>query len=50
MLDFVRQKASGGKYFAESTGGAYAGFDFGQQEEPSRWLTFLVNRIEKRAG
>ena len=50
MLDFVRQKASGGKYFAESADGAYAGFDFGQQEEPSRWLTFLVNRIEKRAG
>jgi hypothetical protein len=50
MLDFVRQKASGGKYFAESIDGAYAGFDFGQQEEPSRWITFLVNRIERRAG
>jgi hypothetical protein len=50
MLDFVRQKASGGKYFAESTDGAYAGFDFGRQEEPSRWLTFLINRVEKRAG
>ena len=50
MLDFVRQKASGGRYFAEFTDGAYAGFDFGQKEEPSRWLTFLVNRIEKRVS
>jgi hypothetical protein len=50
MLDSVRRKASGGKYFAESTDGAYSGFDFGQQAEPSRWLTFLVNRVEKRAG
>jgi len=49
MLEFVRGQASGGKYFAEFTDGAYAGFDFGQQAEPSRWLTFLVNRIEKRA-
>ncbi len=50
MLDSVHRKASGGKYVAESTDGAYAGLDFGQQEEPSRWLTFLVNRVEKRAG
>ncbi|MFC1942000.1 hypothetical protein ACFLWU_02145 [Chloroflexota bacterium] len=50
MLDFVRQKASGGKYFAESTDGAYSEFDFGQQKEPSRWLTFIINRIEKQAG
>jgi hypothetical protein len=51
MLDFVRQKASGGRYSAELTdGAAYAGFDFSQRAEPSRWLTFLVNRIEKRAS
>ncbi len=48
MLDFVQQKARQGKYFAESTDGSYAEFDFGQQAEPSRWLTFLINRIEKR--
>ncbi len=50
MLDCVHQKASGGKYYAESTDDAYAAFDFGQMKEPSRWLTFLVNRIEKRIG
>jgi len=50
MLDFVRQKASGGKYYAESTDDSYSEFDFGQKEEPSRWLTFLINRIEKQAS
>jgi hypothetical protein len=50
MLNFVHQKASGGKYYAESTDGAYAEFDFGQKKEPSRWLTFLISRIDKRAG
>jgi len=49
MLDSIKQKASGGKYFAEATNGSYSEFDFGKKEEPSRWLTFLINRIEKRA-
>ena len=49
MLDFVRHKAVDGKYYAESIDGAYAGFDFAQKEAPSRWLTFLINRIEKQA-
>ena len=50
MLDFVKQKAVDGKYTAETTDSAYADFDFGQKEEPSRWLTFLINRIEKRVN
>ncbi len=50
MLDFVRQKASGGKYYAEITDDSYAEFDFGQKKEPSRWLTFLIYRIEKRVS
>jgi hypothetical protein len=50
MLDFVRGKAKDGRYYAEMTDVAYAGFDFGQEDVPSRWLTFLVNRIEKRAA
>ena len=50
MLDSIKQKASGGKYFAETTNGSYSEFDFSKQEEPSRWLTFLINRIEKRAN
>jgi hypothetical protein len=49
MLDFVRAKAVNGKYTAEAVETAYNEFDFGQTAEPSRWLTFLVNRIEKRA-
>jgi len=50
MLKFVREKASDGKYTPESAERAYAGFDFGQTTEPSRWLTFIINRVEKRAG
>jgi hypothetical protein len=48
MLDFVRAKASGGKYTAENIEPAYAEFDFGRKFEISRWITFLVNRVEKR--
>jgi hypothetical protein len=50
MLDFVRAKAVGGKYTAENSEPAYADFDFGRKFELSRWITFLVNRIEKRVG
>jgi len=49
MLDFARQKSKNGRYTAESVSRSYAEFDFGQAKEPSRWITFLVNRIEKRA-
>lgn len=48
MLDFVRQKATGGKYSAEAAEAAYSDFDFGQTAQPSRWITFLINRVEKR--
>ena len=48
MLDFVHQKSSNGKYFAEPILKSYAGFDFVQKREPSRWITFLINRIDKR--
>jgi hypothetical protein len=50
MLDFVLQKSKNGKYYAESVSRSYAEFDFGQTKEPSRWITFLINRIEKRVG
>ena len=49
MLEFVRQKSVDGKYYAESIAKAYADFDFGQKKEPSRWITFLIERIEQRA-
>lgn len=50
MLGFVKQKSREGKYFAESVHESYIEFDFGQTTEPSRWITFLVNRMEKRAS
>jgi hypothetical protein len=50
MLDSVHKKASCGRYYAEITDDSYAEFDFAQKEQPSRWLTFLINRIEKQAG
>jgi hypothetical protein len=50
MLDFVHGKAVDGKYTAEAADAAYAEFDFGQTAEPSRWLTFLVNRVDRRTG
>ncbi|OGO20330.1 MAG: hypothetical protein A2Z15_01395, partial [Chloroflexi bacterium RBG_16_50_11] len=50
MLDFVHSKAVDGKYIAGSVEPAYADFDFGQSAAPSRWLTFLVGRVERRMG
>jgi hypothetical protein len=48
MLDFVQAKAVSGRYFAGTADMVYTDFDFAQTSEPSRWITFLVNRIEKR--
>lgn len=50
MLNFVLQKSSYGKYYAESVSRSYPEFDFGQTKEPSRWMTFLINRIQKRVN
>ncbi len=49
MLDYVHAKAVNGQYFAEAADMVYTDFDFSQTAEPSRWITFLVNRIDKRA-
>jgi hypothetical protein len=48
MLNLVLQKAKNGRYYAESVSRAYSEFDFGQTKEPSRWITFLISRIQKR--
>ncbi len=48
MLDYVHSKAVDGKYFAEPGDMIYTDFDFSQTKEPSRWITFLINRIDKR--
>jgi hypothetical protein len=50
MLDFVHRKAADGKYRAEMIDDAYAEFDFGQTAKSSRWITFLVNRVDRRTG
>ena len=48
MLDYVHNKAVDGRYFAEAFDSVYWGFDFAQDKELSRWITFLVGRIDKR--
>lgn len=50
MLDLVRGKAIEGRYQPESVVKHFSAFDFGQKKEPSRWITFLVKRIEKRVA
>ena len=50
MMDLVQQKAEDGRYKVESMAKMFKGFDFGQRKEPSRWITFLVQRIEKRVA
>jgi hypothetical protein len=50
MLEYVHNKAVDGRYFADAFDSVYAGFDFAQDATPSRWITFLVGRIDKRAG
>lgn len=49
MLDLVLQKGKNDRYQAESVSRMFKQFDFGQTKEPSRWITFLIKRIEKRA-
>jgi hypothetical protein len=39
-----------GRFTPESIHTVWRDFDFGQKERPSRWLTLLVYRIEKRMG
>jgi hypothetical protein len=50
MLDFVRSRGRDGYYHAEMPPESYRGFDFAQTETPSRWITFLVRRIEQRTA
>lgn len=50
MLDYVRGRGRDGYYYAEMPPESYRGFDFAQTELPSRWISFLVRRIEERAA
>ena len=48
MMNNACEKSHNGMYYAESVVKHFSSFDFGQKDEPSRWITFLMNRIEKR--
>lgn len=49
MLAVVQSKTSAeGLYTPESIWTYWKGWEFGQKKVPSRWLTFLILRIEKR--
>lgn len=48
MLTSVMSKSVEGKFYAESVSRSYAEFDFGQTKTPSRWITFLIYRLQKR--
>ncbi len=50
MLTALVEKSKGGKYFMESISRPYTQFDFGQVKTPSRWITFLVTRIQNRSN
>ncbi len=50
MLTLVEGKSVAGKYYTESVSRSYSDFDFGQTKLPSRWITFLVCRIQKRVN
>ena len=49
MRDYLRQEAPDGRIVPASVSRSYGEFDFGQKKEPSRWLSFLVARIDRRA-
>jgi hypothetical protein len=51
MLHILAAKADlQGKFTPESVWTHWKDWEFGQKKEPSRWLTFLAQRILKRAG
>ena len=50
MLEFVRSQGRDGYYHAAMPTESYRGLDFAQTELPSRWITFLVQRFEKRTA
>jgi hypothetical protein len=47
LLRFVQQKTSEGFYTSEGPFREPPLFDFQQGDKPSRWITFLVKRIEQ---
>jgi hypothetical protein len=51
MLGVIREKADSDlRFTVESASNGWEEWEFGQEKEPSRWLTLLIHRIFKRAG
>jgi hypothetical protein len=51
ILNVIRVKADGNqRYTSESIWTKWAGWEFCQKREPSRWITLIVLRIFKQAG
>jgi len=49
MVDLLLSKRDKkGRFIPESIHEVWSGFDFGQKEKPSRWITLLALRIVKR--
>jgi len=50
MLSIIASKPDeNGWYTPESIWTSWKGWDFAQKKEPSRWLTFYVERLQRRA-
>jgi hypothetical protein len=50
LLNFVQSKATDGRYTSEGPFREPPFFDFQQGDKPSRWITFLVKRIEEQSA
>ncbi len=51
MLSVIESKRDGrGRFTPESAWTAWKGWDFTQKKEPSRWMTFAIERIHRRVG
>ncbi|MCG7844868.1 MAG: hypothetical protein MIO90_05500 [Methanomassiliicoccales archaeon] len=49
MLSVIDAKKNGdGRFKAESVWTSWKGWDFDQKKEPSRWVTFVVERLHRR--
>lgn len=48
MFEFVKEKGVNERYLPESVVMSFSDFDFGQKKVESRWLTFIIERIQMR--
>ena len=51
MINVIGEKADSNlRFTVESTSNGWEEWEFGQEREPSRWLTLLIHRIFKRTN